>query len=69
VGVQVTCGSDKSIDDFTFFCRKGNRCRWEYNVKMDLKKIGCAYVDWILLVLDRYLWQVLVKTVMNIWVP
>jgi hypothetical protein len=45
------------------------RCRWEGNIIVDLRKIGCEDVDWMHLAQDRDQWQVLVKTVMNIWVP
>ena len=29
------------------------RCRWEDNIKMDLKKVGCDAGDWIDLAQDR----------------
>jgi hypothetical protein len=28
-------------------------CRWEYNIKMDPKGIGCIGVDWFHMVQDR----------------
>jgi hypothetical protein len=40
------------------------RHRWENNIEMDLKEIGC-YDDWILLAQDRYQWRLLVNTVIN----
>lgn len=38
-------------------------------VKMDHKEIGLKAVDYIHLAQDRVQWQVLVNTVMNLWVP
>ena len=31
--------------------------RWEDNIKMDLKEVGCGCVDWIDLVQDKDRWQ------------
>jgi hypothetical protein len=45
------------------------RHRWEDNIKMDLRKVGCAGMDCIKLAQDRVRWQALVNAVMNIWVP
>jgi hypothetical protein len=45
------------------------RCRWEDNIKMDLREIGFGDVDCINLVQDRDRRQALVNTVMNLWVP
>jgi hypothetical protein len=42
------------------------RCRWEDNIRIDLKGTGWEDVDWIRLAQDRNQWQVLVKTVMNL---
>jgi hypothetical protein len=39
------------------------RCRWEENIKMNLKELGC--VDWIQLAQDRVQWRALVNTVMK----
>jgi hypothetical protein len=41
------------------------RCRWEDNIKMDLREIGFGNVDWIHLAQDRDRWWALVNTVMN----
>jgi hypothetical protein len=38
------------------------RHRWEDNIKMDLKEMGCEGMD-------RDRWRALVNVVMNIWVP
>jgi len=40
------------------------RCRWEDNIKMDLREVGGGG-DWMELVLDRDRWRALVNTVMN----
>jgi len=45
------------------------RCRWEDNIKMDLKEVGCLGMDWIELAQDRDRWRALVNVVMNLWVP
>jgi hypothetical protein len=38
------------------------RCRWEDNIKMDLREIGFGAVDWINLAQDRDRWRALVNT-------
>jgi hypothetical protein len=45
------------------------RCRWEDNIKMDLREIGFGDVDWIHWAQDRDRWRALVNTVMNLRVP
>jgi hypothetical protein len=45
------------------------RCRWEDNIKMDLREIGFGDVDWICLAQDRDRWQALVNMVMSLQVP
>jgi hypothetical protein len=45
------------------------RRRWEDNIKMDLRVVGCGDVDWIELVQDRNRWRTLVNAVMNLRVP
>ena len=39
------------------------------NIRMDLQKVGCGYMDWIGLVQDRDGWRALVSAVMNLRVP
>jgi len=39
------------------------------NIRMDLQKLGCGYMDWIGLAQDRERWRTLVGAVMNIRVP
>jgi hypothetical protein len=45
------------------------RCRWEDNIKMDLREIGFGDVDWIHWAQDRDWWRALVNTLMNLRVP
>jgi len=49
-------------------CRRP-RHRWEENIKMDIKKLGCAGMEWIDQAQDRGRWQVLVNMVVNLWGP
>jgi hypothetical protein len=45
------------------------RHRWEDNIKMDLKVVQCAAMDWIDLAEDRDRWRALVNAIMNLRVP
>jgi len=45
------------------------RCRWEDNIKMDLKEMGYLGMDWIELAQDMDSWWALVNAVMNLRVP
>ena len=45
------------------------RRRWEDNIKMDIREVGCRGMDWIELAQDRDRWWALVNAVMNLWVP
>ena len=45
------------------------RHRWVGNIRMDLQKVGCGYMDWIGLAQDRDRWRTLVSAVMNLRVP
>jgi len=42
------------------------RRRWEDNIKMDLREVGCGGLDWIELAEDRDRWPALVNVVMNL---
>jgi hypothetical protein len=43
--------------------------RWEYNMKIDLRKIRFQVVDWMNMAQDRDRWWALVNTVMNLLTP
>ena len=45
------------------------RCRWEDNIKMDLREVGGGGGDWMELAQDRDRWRALVGTVRNLRVP
>ena len=45
------------------------RRRWEDNIMMDLREVGCGCVDWMELAQDRDRWRALVSVVMNLRVP
>jgi hypothetical protein len=45
------------------------RCRWEDNIKMDLREIGIDGANWIKVAQDRVQWRACVNTVMNLRVP
>jgi len=45
------------------------RHRWEDNIKMDLKEVGCGGVEWNEVAQDRDRWQTLVTVVMSLQVP
>jgi len=45
------------------------RRRWVDNIRMDLREVGCGYMDWIGLAQDRDKWRTLVSAVMNLRVP
>ena len=45
------------------------RRRWVDNIRMELREVGCGYMDWIGLAQDRDRWRTLVSAVMNLRVP
>ena len=45
------------------------RRRWEDNIKMNLREVGCDPGEWIDLAEDRDQWRAYVTAVMNLWVP
>jgi hypothetical protein len=45
------------------------RHRWEYNIKTDIREVGCGVMDWIELVQDRDRWRALVIAGMNFQLP
>jgi hypothetical protein len=49
--------------------RPVGRCRWEDNIKMDLREIGINGANWIQLAQYKLQWQAFVSMVMNLQVP
>jgi hypothetical protein len=47
----------------------GYRCRWEYNIKMDLQEVRYVGINWIEMTQDRDRWLARVNVVMNFRVP
>ena len=45
------------------------RHRWQDNIKLDLREMGCGGMDWIRLAQDKDRWRALVNAVMNLRVP
>jgi len=45
------------------------RRTWVDNIRTDLQKVGCGYMDWIGLAQDRDRWRMLVSAVMNLRAP
>ena len=45
------------------------RRRWEDNIKIDLREVGCDPGEWIDLAEDRDQWRAYVRAVMNFRVP
>jgi hypothetical protein len=45
------------------------RRRWEDNIKVGIKLVGCGGMDWIEPAQDRDRWRALVNAVMNLRVP
>ena len=45
------------------------RHRWEGNIKMNLREVGCGGMDGIELAQDKGSWRALVNAVMNLRVP
>jgi hypothetical protein len=45
------------------------RCRWEDNIKLDLKEMKINRENWIWLAQDRVWWQAFVSMVINLLVP
>ena len=45
------------------------RCRWKYNIRMDLKDIGINTRNWVDSARDRNNWRALVNAALNLRVP
>jgi hypothetical protein len=46
-----------------------HRRRWENDIKMDIREMGCGGMDWIDPAQDWNRWRALVNAVMNLQVP
>ena len=46
-----------------------SRCRWEINIRMDLKEIGINTRNWVDSTRDRNYWRALVNVSLNLRVP
>jgi hypothetical protein len=46
-----------------------SRQRWEDNIKVDFKELGCQVMNWIDLTQDRDKWRAVVNTLMKLWMP
>jgi len=45
------------------------RLVWEDDIRMDLREVGCEFVDWMELAQDRDRWRALSSVVMDPRVP
>ena len=45
------------------------RRRWEDNIKVDFREVGCGGMDWLELVQDMDSWRALENAVTNLSVP
>ena len=43
-----------------------SRRRWEDNIKMDLQEVGCGFMEWIELAVDRDMWRPIVNAVIGL---
>jgi hypothetical protein len=73
---HVTCmGEGRAIYGVLVGRPEGKRplgrpgCRWEDNIKMDLREIWIDGMNWIQLAEDRVQWWAFVNMVMNLHVP
>jgi ribosome biogenesis protein Nip4 len=65
------------IDEYNNFVGKSEgkrplgrlKRRWEDNIRKEFREVGSKGVDRIHVVEGRDQWRVIVKTLMNIWVP
>jgi hypothetical protein len=42
------------------------RCRWEDNIKIDLREVGMDGANWTQVARDRVQWRAFLNTVMNL---
>jgi len=68
-------GEEREVYRFLVGKREGKRSLgrprriWVDNIRLDLKEVGCGYMDWIRLAQDRDRWRMLVSAVMNLRIP
>jgi hypothetical protein len=68
-------GDEKFIQFFFIGKHEGKRpverlrCRWEDNIRMDLREIGWGGMNQINLLQDRDQWLVVVSMIMNFQIP
>jgi hypothetical protein len=46
-----------------------SRCRWEDNIRIDLKEIGINMRNWIDSAQDKDYWRALVNAALNLQIP
>ena len=51
------------------FSGKPEGKRWEDNISMDMRDVGCDPGEWIDLAEDRDQWRVYVRAVINLRIP
>jgi len=74
-GHVARMGEERAVYRFLMVKPQGRRPlgrprrRWVDNIRMDLQEVGCGYIDWIGLAVDRDRWWTLVSAVMNLRVP
>jgi hypothetical protein len=74
-GHVARMGEGRGVDRVLVGKPKGRRPlgrpshRWEDNIRIDLREVGCGCVDWMELTQDRDRWSALVSAVMNLRVP
>jgi hypothetical protein len=68
-------GEGRGVNRFLVGKPKGKRppgrprCRWEDNIKIDLREIGIDGANWIRLAEDRVQWLAFANAVINLRVP
>jgi hypothetical protein len=59
----------KIRNSYSILVRKREWCRWDNNIKVDVKEIVWEGVDWFHLAQTRDWWRAFVNTVMNLRIP
>ena len=72
MGHVARMGEETGVNKISAGKREGKRplartrCRWEYNIKMDIQHVGCGYLEGIDLAQERYSFQALLNAVLGI---